>query len=119
MHVVPDSWLLELSAFQLKSDDLVAERRAKLSGEWTDELRNQGVGHSTKLGQGNPTTELLRIAGQQHADLVVVGGARHHGPRRGSLLGHTAHSVANHSTMPVVVVPLPADGTDEWVPIPG
>jgi nucleotide-binding universal stress UspA family protein len=119
VHVVPESWLVELNAFQLKTDDLVAERRARLVGEWTDVLRGSGVGHTTKLAHGNPTTELLRIAQQDHADLVVVGGARHHGPRRDSLLGHTAHRVANHSTMPVVVVPVPADSADEWVPIPG
>jgi hypothetical protein len=36
------------------------------------------------------------------------------------LLGHTAHRVVNHSTVPVVVVPIPADGTEaDWVPIPG
>ncbi len=119
IHIVPDSWLLELNAFQLKTDDLVGERRAKLFGEWTDVLRKQGVGHSIKLAQGNPTTELLRIALQHHADLVVVGGARHHGPRRDSLLGHTAHRIANHSSMPVVVIPVPVDGTEDWVPIPG
>jgi nucleotide-binding universal stress UspA family protein len=120
VHVVPESWLVELNAFQLKTDALVASQRAKLVGEWTDELRKHGVGHSTELVRGNPTTELLRVALEHHADLVVVGGSRHHGPRRDSLLGHTSHRVANHSTVPVVVVPVPVDESDaDWVPIPG
>jgi nucleotide-binding universal stress UspA family protein len=120
VHVVPESWLVELNAFQLKADDLVARTREKLVGEWTEVLRTRGVGHSTELARGNPTSELLRIAHEQHADLVVVGGSRHHGPRRDSLLGHTSHRVANHSTLPVVVVPVPVDDTEAgWVAIPG
>ena len=119
VHVVPGDWLVELNAFQLKADDLIAERRARLLGEWTAELRERGVGYFTELTRGNPATELLRVAQQHGADLVVVGGTRHHGPRRDSLLGHTAHRVANRSRLPVVVVPVPADGTDESVPIPG
>jgi nucleotide-binding universal stress UspA family protein len=120
VHVVPESWLLELNAFQLKTDELVAAQRAKLVGEWTDVLRKHGVGHSTEFVDGNPPTELLRIAQEHHADLIVVGGSRHHGLRRDALLGHTAHRVVNHSTVPVVVVPIPADGTEaDWVPIPG
>jgi nucleotide-binding universal stress UspA family protein len=120
VHVVPESWLIELNAFQLKADELIADRRAKLSEAWTGALRERGVRHTTELVRGNPATELLRIAQEHGADLVVVGGTRHRGPRRDSLLGHTAHRVANHSTLPVVVVPLPADAADpEWVPIPG
>ena len=120
VNVVPQSWLIELNAFQLKADELIAQRRAKLAGEWTEILRKQGVGYSTELVRGNPATELLRLAQEHHADLVVVGGSRHHGPLRDSVLGHTSHRVANHSTMPVVVVPVFAEGTDtDWVPIPG
>jgi nucleotide-binding universal stress UspA family protein len=120
VHVVPDSWLMELNAIQLNTDDLVAARRASLVGEWTEVLRKQGVTHSTEFVQGNPTTELLGIAQEHQADLVVVGGTRHRGVRHGSLLGHTAHQVANHCTVPVVVVPLPAAETgNDWVPIPG
>jgi len=120
VHVVPQSWLVELNAFQLKGDELIAQRRAELVGEWTDVLRKDGVNHSTELVRGNPATDLIRLAQDHHADLIVVGGSRHHGPRRDSLLGHTSHRVANHSTLPVVVVPVPADGTEtDWVPIPG
>jgi nucleotide-binding universal stress UspA family protein len=118
VHVVPQSWLVELEAFQVKTDQLVAERRAKLLGEWTDGLRKQGVAYSAEFGSGNPAAELLRIAREHHADVIVVGGSPHHGIRRDAI-GHTAHRVANLSPLPVVVVPLPDDGTEEWVPIPG
>ncbi len=119
VHVVPESWLLELSAFQLKTDGLVEERRTKLGGEWTEGLRSHRIDYSTAFAHGNPATELLRLAEQYHAELVVVGGSRHGGPRRGSMLGHTSHRVANYSTLPVVVVPAPDDGTKRTVPIPG
>jgi nucleotide-binding universal stress UspA family protein len=118
IHVVPDSWLLELNAIQLNSDKLIAERRSKLVGEWTEVLRKHGVGHSTALVHGNPATELLRLAQERHADVVVVGGSRHHGPLRDSVLGHTSHRVASHTTLPVVVVPVPGGG-GTGVPIPG
>jgi nucleotide-binding universal stress UspA family protein len=120
VHIVPESWLLELNAFQLKTDDLVTSRRAQLVGEWTAVLREQDVPYLTDFLHGNPAAELLRIARERHADLVVVGGTRHHGMRRDALLGHTAHRVANHSTLPVVVVPLSVDDAGaEWVPLPG
>jgi nucleotide-binding universal stress UspA family protein len=120
VHVVPESWLLELNAIQLKTDDLVAARRARLVGEWTAVLREQNVSYLTEFLDGNPAEELLRIAQERHVDLVVVGGTRHHGIRRDALLGHTAHRVANHSTLPVVVVPLSVDDSgSEWVPLPG
>lgn len=120
INVVPQSWLIELNAFQLKADELIAQQRARLVGEWTEVLRTHGVRHFTELVRGNPATDLLRLAHEHHADLVVVGGSRHHGPLRDSVLGHTSHRVANHSTLPIVVVPVPADGTGtDWVPIPG
>jgi nucleotide-binding universal stress UspA family protein len=119
-NVVPQSWLIELNAFQLKADELIAQQRARLVGEWTDVLRARGVSHFTELVRGNPATDLLRLAQEHHADLVVVGGSRHHGPLRDSVLGHTSHRIANHSTVPLVVVPVPADAGDaDWVPIPG
>jgi nucleotide-binding universal stress UspA family protein len=105
VHVVPEGWLLELNAIQLKTDALVADRRAKLLGEWTEVLRDQGVAYSTELVHGHLSTELGRRAEELHADLIVVGGR------------HTAHRVANHCKSPVVVVPEP--GGEPEVPIPG
>jgi nucleotide-binding universal stress UspA family protein len=105
VHVVQDSWVIELNAIQLKADRLIADRRSKLVGEWTDVLRELGVEYSTSLVQGHVTAELGRRAQELHADLIVVGGR------------HAAHRLASHCRTPVVVVPLP--GEPEWVPIPG
>jgi nucleotide-binding universal stress UspA family protein len=105
VHVVQDSWLIELNAIQLKTDRLIADRRAKLLGAWTEVLRELGVKYSTSLVQGHVTTELGRRAEELHSDLIVVGGR------------HAAHRLASHCRTPVVVVPVP--GEPRPVPIPG
>jgi nucleotide-binding universal stress UspA family protein len=119
VYVVPQSWLFTLSAFQLKTDELVTDLRAKLIGEWTEPLRTAGVRHSTEFLHGDPGGELLRIADARDADLIVIGGT-HRGSLRHTLMGGTAHHVVNRSDVPVLVVPAFVEGTeDEWVPIPG
>jgi nucleotide-binding universal stress UspA family protein len=105
VHVVQDSWLIELNAMQLKTDRLIADRRTKLLGEWTDVLRELDVEYSTSLEQGAVTAELGRRAEELHADLIVVGGR------------HAAHRLASHCRLPVLVVPVP--GEPRPVPIPG
>ena len=54
---------------------------------------------------GDPCSALLRSATE--ADLLVVG-TRGAGAHQGTLLGSTSLELAEHSPVPVVVVPLPA-----------
>jgi len=119
VHVVPQSWLIQLDAVQLDTKGFLAEVRAKLVGEWTEALRAAGVRYSTEFLRGEPATELLGAAHARHADVIVIGGATH-GTLHHALLGGTAHRIVNRSPVPVLVVPSAPDGAGpDWVPIPG
>ena len=67
-------------------------------------LRAAGVRCRPVVAKGNPAQLLDRVASMESADLIVVG-------RRGSggfvemLLGSIPHTLAHHSTVPVVIVP--------------
>jgi nucleotide-binding universal stress UspA family protein len=114
VHVVPQLWLVQLNAMQVKTKELMADLRSKLVGEWTEELRQRGVHYVTEFLHGTPDAEILAMARSRHADLVVIGGSHHHG-----LLGGTAHRIVNHATVPVLVVPDVIDGEEHLGPIPG
>jgi nucleotide-binding universal stress UspA family protein len=63
------------------------------------------------LTESDPCTALAGAARAPiAADLVVVG-SRGHGVRAGLLLGSTSHEVAEHSVVPIVVVPPRNDET--------
>jgi nucleotide-binding universal stress UspA family protein len=56
---------------------------------------------------GDPCSVLLRAtAAPLAADLLVVG-SRWQGARAGLLLGSTSHELAEHATVPLVIVPKP------------
>ncbi len=57
------------------------------------------------LADGDPCSVLARAAQPPiEADLLVVG-SRGHGARAGLLLGSTSHELAEHSSVPLVIVP--------------
>jgi nucleotide-binding universal stress UspA family protein len=53
--------------------------------------------------EGNPSEEITRLAGEQNADLIVVGGHEHRGLRRW-FHKHTAKKVVATARCPVVVL---------------
>lgn len=57
-----------------------------------------------RCAHGKPYVEILRVAGEEHADLIVVGphGGRH--PIGLSLLGSTANQVVRQATCPVLTM---------------
>jgi nucleotide-binding universal stress UspA family protein len=118
VHVVPSTWLVELSALQIDTKGLIARTRVELLGAWTEPFRQRGVQYDTQLLQGDPGEELVRAASSRHADLLVIGGSHHSGVRD-ALLGGTAHRVVNRCSIPVVVVPTPRETAERWTPIPG
>src|SRR5437899_6288287 len=81
VHVVARTWLIELSAMQLDTDRLVKEFRAKFLGPWTESFRRSSVHYTNEFLSGDPASELLRVAHERHADLVVIGGTHHSGFR--------------------------------------
>ncbi|MGD0085018.1 MAG: universal stress protein [Acidimicrobiales bacterium] len=64
------------------------------------------------LADGDPCSVLARAAQSPiSADLLVVG-SRGHGARAGLLLGSTSHELAEHSSVPLVIVPAGRAGLD-------
>lgn len=80
-------------------------RRANVE-QWCAPLRDAGVTYTVSLAEGDPRTALLSIADAGKADLLVVG-TRGLGTFGRLVLGSVASSVAQHSPVPVTVVPRP------------
>jgi nucleotide-binding universal stress UspA family protein len=80
------------------------ELQSDLDGQWTARLRELGIAVTTVVTEGRPGDELLRIAQENHVDLVVVG-TRGRGGVREMLLGSVSHFLTTHAPCPVVVVP--------------
>jgi nucleotide-binding universal stress UspA family protein len=119
VHVVSNTWLIELGALQMDSAPVIARARANMVGPWTDPLRERGVEYSTDVVVGDAASLLLGRATERHADLIVLGASRHRS-LRDELLGGTAHRVVNRSSIPIAVVPAPVDPSKTtWVPLPG
>jgi nucleotide-binding universal stress UspA family protein len=62
-----------------------------------------GVEASYEIREGDPADEILRIAADRQADLVVLG-SRGLGAIRGALLGSVSKAVVSGSDRPVLVV---------------
>ena len=78
--------------------------RKNLEGDWTRPLRDAGLSVRVHVEEGIATDVLLRLAREEHADLIVVG-SRGLGHVRGMMLGSVSHQLALHAPCPVVVVP--------------
>lgn len=86
-----------------------SEIQRALAGPWTEVLRSRGVRHRCEVHDGNPVTALLASAKEHGAAMVVVG-RRGSGGFPGLQLGSTSHQLAQHSPVPLVIVPPPHDG---------
>ncbi len=104
--IVPRLEIWGLAALQVDSGPMISDLRAHLDGDWTEPLRTAGLRVTTRLGRGDPATELCKLAEARQADLLVIGAKNHSAVY--DLLGGTAHKVANHARVPVVLVPPPA-----------
>jgi nucleotide-binding universal stress UspA family protein len=109
--VVPRVELWELAALQINSEQRIESYRNLLQGAWTEPLRAAGLRVTTRLSRGDPAFELCDVAETIGADLLVIGAKSHSAIR--NLLGGTAHKVANHSTIPIVLVPTPVPPAPE------
>jgi nucleotide-binding universal stress UspA family protein len=66
-------------------------------------LRGEGFAVETELALGNPPSEILKVAGRGHCDLIAMAG---HGHRLfGDILyGSTITEVRHQTTIPILVV---------------
>jgi len=72
--------------------------------ELADHLRRQGLSVHGLLGYGEPAKELVRLAREQHLDLLVVG-SHGHGLLADLALGQTVAPLLHRLHIPVLVVP--------------
>jgi nucleotide-binding universal stress UspA family protein len=77
-------------------------RVAHMTGATLDVLSSEGVAARTAVVFGQPGEEIVRLADQEQADLIIVG-------RRGAglsraLLGSVSEHVVKHATRPVLVL---------------
>jgi nucleotide-binding universal stress UspA family protein len=67
----------------------------------------QGTPVATHLAEGSPPTEIVRVAEQAHADLIVLGATGQSGVAH-LLLGSVADRVVRASPIPVLTTRLPS-----------
>jgi nucleotide-binding universal stress UspA family protein len=81
-----------------------AEIERRCREEWSEPLRASPVASRVVIRDGHAVSVLLMLAEEVSADLVVVG-SRGVGGFPDLLLGSTSHQLAQHSPVPVVVIP--------------
>ena len=67
-----------------------------------EKIKAQGIPVRFLLGVGSPATEIVSMAKQQSAGLIVIG-SRQIGKQQGTL-GSVAREVSEHSSCPVMIV---------------
>jgi len=65
-------------------------------------LEGKGLRVSTRIEYGNPATQIVRVAQEEHVDLIFMG-AQGKTLAQELLLGSTAHEVVRRATVPVLI----------------
>jgi nucleotide-binding universal stress UspA family protein len=104
VHAVPRSELWMLGALQVDITPVVDELRRQLNETWTAPLRDAHVECEAHIVRGDPAAELLRVANERDATMLVLG-TTSHGAVHDLVVGSTVHKVINRSPVPVVLVP--------------
>jgi universal stress protein A len=88
--------------------DLAAELMAAAKSKLAKLAEQLNVSESrTWLEMGSPKQEIIRVANENHVDLIVIGSHGRHG--LALLLGSTANAVLHHAQCDVLAVRLPDD----------
>jgi universal stress protein A len=94
-----------LAQFQTAEFDLVGSVRGPSFGS----LQGAAIAHRILTVHGRPATEILRVADQEDAGLIVVGnGLLSTMPE--IFLGSVAHELTHHARRPLVIVPIRSAG---------
>ena len=92
---------------------VMRERANERIGEWLDELEEaKGVKVERVVGRGRPATEIVEIAEQVGADLVVLSRHAQSGLRH-AIMGSTTEAVIRQAPCPVLVMPPVDEGARE------
>jgi len=107
VHVVPVPISLAMGPYRIyerPTEGELDELRRVAELDWCKPLADAGIAHRIVVATGTPASELLRIADEENADLVVTG-RRGLGGFAELLLGSTSHQVAHHLHCPLTIVP--------------
>jgi len=85
------------------ASDKINQRLSAVKSETPDLFSN--VNMEVMVRKGRPTKQILKLAKEIDADLIILG-SRTHSSMDELLLGSTASKVAKKSTVPVMIVPL-------------
>jgi nucleotide-binding universal stress UspA family protein len=105
VYVAPGSAGIAVSGYaalevaQRQAEEQTAAKMRRRAAEFSAEL---GIPVTFITAHGDPFTELSRIAGEIHADAVLVGASAHAGHR---LIGSLAVRLVKAAQWPVTVVP--------------
>ena len=83
--------------------ELVGIAREKMAKAVPEEVRSHGPALDERVSVGRASEEILKLATEQRADLIVMG-TQGRGPLGRMLFGSTAHQVVRHATCPVLTV---------------
>ena len=100
---VADGWVARnYDRLKLAESEEMKDDRRYLE-ETAAQLREEGLTVEVKLALGDPPTEILRTAGDEHCDLIAM---TTHGHRLigDVLFGSTIHKVRHEAPMPVLLV---------------
>jgi nucleotide-binding universal stress UspA family protein len=105
LHVIPPA-MEEVSTHGSASEEIIMELEAKVEARLyeialtdLDDTRPVEV----KIAVGKPAEEILRVAGEEEVDLIVMGAHGHSGLAH-ALLGSTAETVLRTAPCPVFTV---------------
>ena len=96
----PSGWLGDPYYQRALTGDLARARQAVT--EAVDAATKAGIEAGAEILEGDPANELVSLADNRDADLIVVG-SRGHGALAGAVLGSVSQSVSQHANQPVLV----------------
>jgi nucleotide-binding universal stress UspA family protein len=82
---------------------IVRETANQISSEASERLSRDGVDHSVYIRQGDPGDEIIKLAEEIKADLIIVG-SRGLSKLKRIFLGSVSQKVVSRSRVPVLVV---------------
>lgn len=85
--------------------DLMLQEGESATSEVAKMASDAGLPSNKIVVEGDPASELLRIAREQYMDMLVISGIGRSGLTK-FLLGSVAENVIRHSTVPVMLVPV-------------
>jgi nucleotide-binding universal stress UspA family protein len=96
---VPAAQLTEL--LQKEGEDFIGQLKSYAESQSSDAAEARVLEYILK--EGNPSKEILTVAKDSGADLIVMGSSGTAGVKQ-LLLGSVSHAVSNHATCPILIV---------------